>query len=107
MTRELIHITDVEPLDGHWLRLTFSDGAIKEVDLGELLSKGGVFTPIYERREIFERVRVSPESRTIEWPGEVDLDPEVLYGLFEPGSGSHIERRTIREPLTRTHSGPT
>jgi Protein of unknown function (DUF2442) len=100
--REIIHITHVEPLDGHWLRLTFSDGAIKEVGLGELLSQGGVFTPIYERRDVFERVRVNPESGTIEWPGEVDLDPEVLYGLFEPGSGSRIERRTVREPLTKT-----
>ena len=100
--REMIHITDVEPLEGHWLRLTFTDGAVKEVDLGDVLAKGGVFTPIYENREVFEQVRVNPESRTIEFPGEVDLDPEVLYGLFEPASGSHIERRTIREPLTKT-----
>jgi uncharacterized protein DUF2442 len=41
-------------------------------------------TPIRERREIFEKVHVNPETQTVEWPGEVDLDPEVLYGLFEP-----------------------
>ena len=39
-----------------------------------------------------------PETRTVEWPGEVDLDPEVLYGRFEPRFGLHIQRRTIREP---------
>ena len=96
--REIIHVAEVEPLEGHWLRVTFTDGAIKEVDLSEVLARGGVFTPIYEQREVFEQVRVNPESRTVEWPGEVDLDPEVLYGLFEPGSGSRIERRTIKEP---------
>ena len=29
---------------------------------------------------------------------EVDLDPEVLYGRFEPASGIRIEGRTVREP---------
>jgi hypothetical protein len=95
---EIIHVTEVEPLDGLWIRATFSDGAVKEVDLSELLSGGGVFTPIYERRDVFEQVRVNPESQTIEWPGEVDLDPEVLYGRFESASGETIVRRTVREP---------
>ena len=95
---ELIKIDAVEPLDGSWLRLTFSDGAVKDVDVGEILARGGVFEPIRERRELFEQVRVNPETQTIEWPGEVDLDPEVLYGRFEPVSGARIRRRTVREP---------
>jgi hypothetical protein len=61
---------------------------------------GGVFAPIHEQREIFEQVHVNPESRTVEWPGEVDLDPEVLYGRYEPASGHRIQRRTIRGPVT-------
>jgi len=100
---ELIHIEAVEPLDGYWLRLTFSDGAIKDVDLGALLARGGVFSAIHDDRQVFERVRVNSESQTIEWPGEVDLDPEVLYGRFEPSSGVTIPRRTIREP-TAAHA---
>lgn len=98
--RELIYITDVEPLEGLWIRAAFTDGAVKEIDLAELFAAGGVFAPIYERREVFEQVRVNPETRTIEWPGEVDLDPEVLYGRYEPASGHRIERRTIREAVT-------
>jgi hypothetical protein len=94
---EIIHVTEVEPLDGLWIRVTFSDGAVKEVDLSQLLTGGGVFSSICEQREIFEQVRVNPETQTVEWPGEVDLDPEVLYGRFEPASGVRIERRTIRE----------
>jgi hypothetical protein len=96
---EIVYITDVEPLADHWIRVTFADGAVKEIDLRGLLAGGGVFAPIYERREVFEQVRVNPETRTVEWPGEVDLDPEVLYGRYEPASGHEIERRTIREPV--------
>ena len=95
---EIVSVTDVEPLDGFWIRATFSDGAIKEIDLSELIAKGSVSAPIRDRREVFDQVHVNPETRTVEWPGEVDLDPEVLYGRFEPASGAHIDRRTIREP---------
>jgi hypothetical protein len=95
---ELIKINAVEPLEGHWLRLEFSDGAIKDVDVGDVLAGGGVFAAIRDRREVFEQVRVNPDTQTIEWPGSVDLDPEVLYGRFEPGSGAKVARRTVREP---------
>lgn len=95
---DLIKITGVEPLEGRWLRLRFSDGAVKDVDLSGLLARGGVFAGIRDDRSVFEQVRVNPESRTIEWPGGIDLDPDVLYGRAEPASGASIERRTVTEP---------
>jgi hypothetical protein len=81
-----------------WLRLTFSHGAIKDVDLSAILNGGGVFTRIRENRNLFKQVRIKPNSRTIEWPGGIDLDPDVLYGSHEPASGKHLTRRTVREP---------
>lgn len=98
MTDTIISITTVEPLDGCRIRTTFSDGAVKDIDLTDLFARGGVFDPIREDRSLFERVRVNPESATVEWPGNIDLDPEVLYGRFEPASGVHIGRSTVREP---------
>jgi hypothetical protein len=95
---ELVRIVDVRPLEGHWVRLWFTEGVVKDVDLGEALAGGGVFDPIYTDRQVFEQVRVNPESRTIEWPGGVDLDPDVLYGTFEPEGGIRIERRVVKEP---------
>jgi hypothetical protein len=80
------------------VRLTFSDGAIKDVDVGDVLARAGGFSPIRGQREVFEQVRVNSETRTIAWPGEVDVDPEVLYARFEPSSGASIGRRTVREP---------
>jgi Protein of unknown function (DUF2442) len=97
---DMVNATEVQPLGEHWLRVTFTDGAVKEIDLSELLASGGVFAPIYERRELFEQVRVNPENGAVEWPGDVDLDPEVLYGRYEPASGHHIARRTVHEPVT-------
>jgi len=95
---ELVRINDVRPLEGHWVRLWFTDGVVKDVDLSEALAGGGVFDPIYKDHQVFEQVRVNPESRTIEWPGRVDLDPDVLYGTFEPEGGIRIERRVVKEP---------
>ena len=90
---EIINVTAVEPLEGLRICVTFSDGAVKEIDLSDLMSRGDVFAPIRDHRNIFNQVRVNPETHTVEWPGAVDLDPEVLYGLFEPASGARIERR--------------
>ncbi len=96
---DIVHVTAVEPLDCLCIRAAFSDGAIKEIDLGGLFSGGGVFEPICRSRAIFTSVRVNPETGAVEWPGEVDLDPEVLYGRFEPASGARISRRTLCEPV--------
>jgi hypothetical protein len=53
---------------------------------------------ISDDRHLFEQVRPKPDSRTIEWPGEVDLDPDVLYGTHEPASGIRIARRVVHAP---------
>lgn len=87
-------VTDVQLLAGDWLRLSFTDGAVIDVDTGPIIDGGGVFAPIRNDRSIFERVRVS--HGTIEWPGEVDLCPDVLYGRGEPADGTRFERRVVR-----------
>jgi excisionase family DNA binding protein len=93
-----IKVQKVEPLEGSWLRLSFSDGVVKDIDVGGLLEAGGVFAPIRDGRDVFRQVRVNPQSQTVEWPGGVDLDAEVLYGRHEPASGMRIERRIVRRP---------
>lgn len=51
--------------------------------------------PICDDQSIFEQVRVNPESGTVEWPGDIDLDPDVLYGTHEAAHGEPLERRVI------------
>lgn len=95
---DLIFATRAEPLEGDWIRVEFSDGAIMDIGVTGLLSRGGVFERIRKDRGVFEQVRVNPDSRAVEWPGEVDLDSEVLYGLEESAFGTHFERRVVRSP---------
>lgn len=89
-------ITQVEPLAGHRLRLTFGDGAVHEVDLADLLQAGGVFGAIRDDRDVFEAVTVDREFGTIVWPGDVDLDPDVLRGDQPPASGAALPRRVVQ-----------
>jgi len=49
----MVEVAAVTPLEGHWLRLTLSDGDVVERDVQDLLT-GGVLEPVRERREIFE-----------------------------------------------------
>ncbi len=89
-------ITQVEPLEGHWLRLTFGDGAVHEVDLADLLQGGGVFGAIRANRDVFEAVTVDREFGTIVWTGDVDLDPDVLRGDEAAASGAALARRVVQ-----------
>ncbi len=80
---------------GYRLWLRFTDGAEGEVDLSHLVGRG-VFARWSEPAE-FARVRVDPTTRTVCWPGDIDLDPDVLYakltGSPVPGA-SPVPRAT-------------
>ena len=80
---KLIHVTDVEPLEGFRLRLAFSDGTKRELDL-ETELWGPVFAPLKEDQDLFRQVRVDAELGTIVWPNGADMAPEFLHGSHEP-----------------------
>ena len=96
MTSARTTITDVEPLDGHRIRLSFADGAVHEVDLAGVFARGGVFAPMRDDRAMFEAVTVDPEGGTVVWPGDVDLDPDVLRGDQEPDVGGPLPRFVVQ-----------
>jgi hypothetical protein len=78
----MVAVTRVEPLGGYRLRLWFDDGTEREVDLTDDLW-GPMAEPLRDP-ELFRRVRVDPELRTIVWPNGFDMDPDVLHGDHEP-----------------------
>jgi len=88
-------ITDVAPLADRWLRLTFQDGAVHEVDLAAVLAAGGVLSAIRDDDELFRAVTVGPDCGTVSWPGDVDLDPDVLRGDETPATGA-LPRRVVQ-----------
>ncbi|HEY7962436.1 MAG TPA: DUF2442 domain-containing protein [Solirubrobacteraceae bacterium] len=80
-THLLARITTVEPLDGFRLRLSFTDGLVREVDLS-----GDLWGPLAEPLQdaaYFRQIRVDPELGTVVWPNGYDLDPDVLHGDHE------------------------
>ncbi len=74
-----LHVTGVNYIKAHELRIEFSNGIVKEVDLsGEL--HGEVFEPLKDL-EFFKQVKVNEETNTIEWPNRADFAPEFLYEI--------------------------
>jgi hypothetical protein len=94
----LVDVVDVLPLEGLWIRVAFSDGAVMDIGLEGVFSPAGIFAPVLEDRSFFEQVRVNTEAGVVEWPGELDLDSEVMYGKYKPASGRDYERRVVRKP---------
>jgi hypothetical protein len=72
-------IVAVRHLGGHRLWLRFEDGVEGEVDLRDVVEEfRGVLAALLDPAFVAQ-VRVHPEFGTITWPGELDLDPVVLY----------------------------
>ena len=72
-----LHVDAVTHLGEFTLRLEFSDGSIRDVDLSDELH-GQVFEPLRDP-DVFAQVKINPETGTIEWPNGADLAPEFLF----------------------------
>jgi hypothetical protein len=79
----MVFISSVEPLEDFWVRLVFSNGEQKDVDLEPLL-RGQIFEPLLRDPQLFRAVKVDEELGTIVWPNGADMDPDVLYGSHLP-----------------------
>ena len=73
-------VAEVEHLEARVLRVTFSDGLVRELDFaGEL---PGILAGI-DDDAAFGSAMVDPVAGTVCWPGGIDLDPEVLHDDHE------------------------
>jgi hypothetical protein len=76
-----LHINQVSYLGDYRLRLRFSDGQVKDVDLKDDLY-GEMFEPL-NNQDLFQQVKLNPETKTVEWPNGADFAPEYLSELGE------------------------
>jgi len=81
----MVRIASVEPLQGFRVRLRFTDGTKRELDLTPYL-RGPVFETLKRDPALFRAVRVDEELGTIVWPNGADLCPDVLYGGRTPAA---------------------
>lgn len=87
---EIHDIVDVEVTAEYELRVTFDDGAVRELNLSDQLD-GPIFEPLRDP-DLFARAEVDRESGTVAWPTGADLDPIVVYEGLPP-----LNARVVRE----------
>lgn len=78
-----VRVQSVKAIGGTGVRLTFTNGETREVDLGPYLH-GPVFDAIRDDPQQFRAVQVDQELGTIVWPNGADIDPDVLYQGLAP-----------------------
>ena len=77
-------MVSVVPLALYTVRVMFADGEVRDVDIEPILD-GEVFRPLRDPVR-FAEAFLDEESLTLAWPGGVDLDREVIYGLYPSAS---------------------
>ena len=80
----MIRVKNVTHLKEYTVRVTFTDGTGRDIDLEPYL-RGPIFEPLRDPAN-FGAVAVDPELGTIVWPNGADLCPDVLYHGRPPAS---------------------
>jgi hypothetical protein len=76
-------VRSVAALEPYVVRVVFADGEVRDVDVEPLLD-GPVFRALRDPA-LFRDVRVDEHEESIVWPNGADFDPDVIYGIAEPG----------------------
>ena len=73
----MVDVVEARYVSGYSVWLRFEDGTEGEIDLSAELH-GPVFEPLQDPG-YFARLRVNPDTGTVEWPNGADFAPEFLY----------------------------
>jgi hypothetical protein len=85
----LVHVTHLEVIGEHELRLTFEDGTVGDVAFDDS-DWQGVFEPLRDPQRF---AQVCVEGGTIVWPNDgLDMAPEPLY---EQASRHQVSRTSV------------
>lgn len=77
MTHPIYRVTSVELVGTYELRVGFDDGSFREINLEPVL-EGELYGPL-RTPEVFAKVDIDPEVRTLVWPNGADFDPAILH----------------------------
>jgi len=67
----------------HTVRIVFADGEVRDVDITPLLNTPA-FSPLRDTA-LFGQVKIDEQTGTVVWPGDADLDPDVIYAARDLG----------------------
>lgn len=82
------HVVEAEYIKNYTIRLRFSDGSLKMVNLESYVERGGVFSYLKDK-EYFKNFFI--DLNTVCWPNGADIAPERLYKIGEKVSEEMLE----------------
>lgn len=88
----MARVKDVEVLEDRVLRVSFSDGLVRELDFDGVLT--GVLAAL-DDDDVFGAVSVDPVAGTVCFPGGIDFDPDVLHG--DAPAASSLQPTVLRQ----------
>ena len=77
MEHKIHRIIKCNLLEPYRLELKFEDGLMREIDFSQVL-EGELYEPLKDD-ELFAKVQIDPEVKTIIWPNGADFDPAILH----------------------------
>lgn len=72
-----IRVRSVEPLEPWSVRVLFTNGEQRDIDLAPYIAHGAIFKRVRTDAAFFRTAQV--DGGTITWPNGADIDPDVLY----------------------------
>jgi hypothetical protein len=84
----MIRVATVQALEDYRLRVGFTDGTERDIDVRPYMH-GAIFEPLKRDRRLLEAVTIDADLGTVVWPNGADIDPDVLYGIEEPAPRGH------------------
>jgi hypothetical protein len=77
MKHAIHHVQSFEIVGPFTLSIGFEDGSRQIIDFEPVLT-GELYGPLRDI-EVFDRVRIDSETRTLVWPNGADFDPATLH----------------------------
>jgi len=96
----MLEVEKIKYIEDYTLWLLFSDGTEGNVDL-ESAIWGPAFEPLKEVG-FFKKAYLSPVSRTVTWPNDVDFAPEYLkIKLLEQSHATQVAENSANYTASR------
>lgn len=94
-------IKSARALEDHLLEVRWDSGLITVIDLSEMVSAGGVFTFLRDKKN-FGQVKLGRRRRTVEWIDQnnevVDIDADTLLQMGQDQLFFRRLRRALGQP---------
>ncbi len=70
--------TAVPDEGSHTVAIGWRNGARTTFDMKPAIAQGGVFSALADAA-VFGGVRVGPRGRSLQWPGDIDIDADAIW----------------------------